>query len=268
MLVFSRKLVSALASAGWILGLGVASAAGAKEVHRTVPLAADGRVSIATYKGSVTVSCWDRPEAEITARIEPDGSDADALRKVEETEVRIEATRGFVRIRSDYDAVHERGLLQNLFGFTRIVRPFVHYTVRMPATASLEIDDYKSDTRIAGLRADLKLHTYKGQVDVERLDGAANLDTYKGDIRVSFARYSRASRLETYKGSFDVRVPRDSRFSLDADGGRRGGVASDFAVAAHRSGRHGGESARGEVNGGGPALRFSTSRGSLRLRGE
>ena len=138
----------------------------------------------------------------------------------------------------------------------------------MPATARLEIDDYKSVTRISGLRSDLKLHTYKGDVRIDGLDGAADVDTYKGDVRVAFARYSRPSRFETYKGSFDVRLPRDSHFELDADSGRRGEIDSDFAVASRRSGRRGGVSAQGDVNGGGPALRFTTSRGSLRLRGE
>ena len=43
-----------------------------KEVHKTVPLAADGRLEIATFKGSVDVSVWDRSEAEVSARIEAD----------------------------------------------------------------------------------------------------------------------------------------------------------------------------------------------------
>lgn len=261
-----RPRILALGSAG-LLASALASAAPVREFHRTLPLAADGRVAISTYKGSIQVSCWDRPQVEVSARIEPDGSDSDADRRVEQTEVAIDAAAGSIRIRSNYDGIRNHHFL-GLFGFSNGALPFVHYTVRMPATARLDIDDYKSDTRIAGLRADLKVHTYKGQVDVERLDGAARIDTYKGEIRVGFSRYSRPSRFETYKGSVDVRLPRDSRFSLDADGGRRGGVASDFAVASRRSGRLGGESARGDVNGGGPVLRFETSRGSLRLRGE
>ncbi len=258
--------ILAMASAG-LLGSGLASAAAAKELHRTLPIASDGRLAISTFKGSITVSCWDRPEAQISARIEPDGFDSDADRRVEETEVVVDATGGSIRIKSNYDRVRDHGFL-GLFGFSHGPLPFVHYTVRMPATARLEIDDYKSETRITGLRADLKIHTYKGQVDAERLDGAAVVDTYKGDVRVTFARYSRPSRFDTYKGSFDVRLPRDSRFALEADGGRRGGVDSDFVVASRRSGRRGGVSAQGNVNGGGPALRFTTSRGSLRLRGE
>ena len=256
---------SALFAAGLLAAVfAPASPAPTREFHRTLPLAADGRLSISTYKGSITVTPWDRAEAEIAARVEADGTDSDADEKVAQTEVRIDGGGGSVRIKSDYDKVRERGFL-GIFSFSHGSLPFVHYTIHMPATARLDIDDYKSTTKVTGLRADLKLHTYKGEVVVDGLDGAADVDTYKGDVRISFNRYSHASRFETYKGSFEVRLPRDSRFELDADGGRRGEVDTDFAVAV-RTGRHGMHS-RGSVNGGGPSLRFESSRGTLRLRG-
>jgi len=114
----------------------------------------------------------------------------------------------------------------------------------------------------------LKLHTYKGQVRVDGLDGGADVDTYKGDVRVRYERYSHASRFETYKGEIEIRLPRDSHFDLDASGGRRGNVDSDFdhLERVERAGWHRGMSAHGAVNGGGPSLRFETSRGTLRIR--
>ena len=258
--------VPALIAAG-LLAAAFAPAAASKEAHRTLPLAADGRLAISTYKGSITVTCWDKPEVEISARIEPDGFHSDDDRKVTETEVRIDGGGSSVRVKSDYERVREHGFW-GVFGFSQGSLPFVHYTVRMPTTARLEIEDYKSVMRISGLRSDLKLHTYKGTVEVERLDGAADIDTYKGEVRVAFSRYPRASRFKTYKGSFDVRLPRDSRFELDADGGRRGEIDSDFAVARSSGGRRRSERSYGSVNGGGPTLRFVSTRGSLRLRGE
>lgn len=263
--------IPALVAAG-VLAAGIAAASPdtqkgetRREVRKTLPLDATGRLEISTYKGSVTVTVWDRPEAEITATIEPDGYDSESERKVAQTDVRIEGGGASIRVKSDYDRVRDHHLF-TWFGNSGSL-PFVRYTIRMPATARLAIEDYKSDTRVAGLKADLKFHTYKGTGRIEGLDGAADVDTYKGEIELAFARYSRSSRLETYKGRFDVTLPRDSRFELDADGGRRGEVDSDFAVASHRSSRREGESARGSVNGGGPALRFESTRGSLRLRG-
>lgn len=257
--------VAALAAAGLI----VSSLAGAspsstavREVHKTVPLGSSGRLEISTFKGSVTVAVWDRPEAEIAAKIEADGDDSDGARSVERTEVRITGRGDTVRVESDYDRVH------HLFAFFEATRlPFVHYTIRMPATARLEIEDHKSDTKISGLRSDLKVSTHKGTVQIDRHEGAMDVRTHKGEIHAAFARFSHASRFQTYKGTVEVSVPKDSRFDLEADGGRRGEVDSDFAVASTRRSRRGGESMHGSVNGGGPTLSFESSRGTFRLKG-
>lgn len=252
------------------LALSVAAAAQAsdvKEVHKTLALDKDGRLSINTYKGSVTVTTWDRPEVKIDARIEPDGDDQEDRDKVRWTEVRISGGGGSIEIKSDYDEVrrHDRHFF-GLFDWDHGSLPFVRYTIQMPATARLEVEDHKSDTRITGLKADLKLHTYKGLARVADLDGAARVDTYKGDVRVEFAGFSRASRFETYKGEIELRLPKDSRFDLDADAGRHGGLETDFPIMS-RAGRSSySYRASGAVNGGGPELRMTTHKGTLRVR--
>ncbi len=250
-----------------LLAAGAAlQAADVKEVHRTIPLDRDGRVSVNTYKGSVTVTTWDKPEVSVDARIEPDGYDREDREKVQWTEVRISGGGGSVEIKSDYDRVrhHERGFL-GLFDFESGSLPFVRYTIQMPAGARLEIEDHKSEIRVSNLKADLKLNTYKGTVKVEGLDGGARVETYKGDVRVEFARYSRASRFETHKGEIEVRLPKDTRFDLDADAGRHGDIESDFAMAT-RASRFRGARTTGAVNGGGPELRMTTYKGTLRVR--
>jgi hypothetical protein len=243
-----------------------AQAADTKEVHRTLALDRDGRVSVNTYKGSITVTTWERPEVRVDARIEPDGDCRESREKVQWTEVRISGGGGSVEITSDYDAVkhHARGFL-GLFDIETGSLPFVRYTIQMPATARLEIKDYKSGITVSDLKSDLKLHTYKGSVKVANLDGAARVDTYKGDVRVAFARFSRASRFDTHKGEINVSLPKDSRFELDADSGRRGDIESDFAMTTHAR-RSRAPRASGAVNGGGPELRLTTYRGTLRVR--
>jgi hypothetical protein len=248
-----------------LIAAAVAAASPSREVHKTVPLSPTGHLEISTFKGSVTVTTWDRAEADIHARIEPDGWDSDMQHKIEKTEIRIDSSGGgnSVRVESDYDHVH------HLFSFFESnTLPFVHYTIKMPATARLEIEDHKSDTRVSGLKADLKIRTHKGTVKVDGLDGGAEVNTHKGDIEVAFARFSRPSRFKTYKGTVAVRLPKDSKFDLDVDTGRRGDVESDFTVASYRKSRRSGESLRGPVNGGGPELSFESRSGVLKLRGE
>jgi Putative adhesin len=249
------------------LAAGMAHAADTKEVHRTLTLAADGRVAIDAYKGSITVTTWDKPEVRVDAVIEPDGDCRESREKVQWTEIQIRESAGSVTIKSDYDEAkhHSRGFL-GLFDFETGALPFVRYTIQMPATARLEIEDYKSDTTVSNLHADLRLHTYKGTVRVSNLDGAARVNTYKGDVRVEFARFSSASRFDTHKGEIAVRLPKDSRFELDADSGRRGDIQSDFAMTTHGGRFSRAARASGAVNGGGPELRLTTYKGTLRVR--
>ncbi|HTO87147.1 MAG TPA: hypothetical protein VMR54_06410 [Thermoanaerobaculia bacterium] len=241
------------------------TAAGAdfKEFHKAVPLDPDGRVSIETFKGWIDVETWDRPEVDVAARIEPDDSGRHQAEKVRETEVRIEGSGSRVRIKSDYDAVHHRGFL-GIFGDDRTL-PFVRYTVKLPPTAHLKVNDYKSQSRVAGLRGGLDFETYKGRVEIRDLEGAVRLQTYKGEVDAAFARFA-ASQFETYKGDIRIALPRSSGFDLDADLGRHGDLQTEFEVAMKVLGRHGsGERQRGSVNGGGPELRLQTYRGSFRI---
>ncbi len=249
-----------------LLAAAAAQAADTKEVHRTVSLDRDGRLSIDTYKGTVTVTTWDKPEVRVDALIEPDGDCQESREKVQWTQVRISGAGASVEIKSDYDEVrhHERGFL-GLFDIQTGSLPFVRYTIQMPATARLDIKDYKSGINVSNLKADLRLQTYKGTARVAGLDGSARVDTYKGDTRVEFARFSRASRFDTHKGEIEVRLPPDSRFELDAHTGRRGDIESDFAMATH-AGRWREARAEGAVNGGGPPLRLTTYKGTLRIK--
>ena len=256
---------TAIPAALAILVAALAQGTDSKEIQQTIPLDRDGHLSIENYKGSITVTTWEKPEVRMGVRIDPDGvsSDPDEMEKVALTEIRVSGSGRSVRIQSNYERLRHRHFL-GIFGLGEGPLPLVHYSIQMPATAHLEIKDYKSEIRISDLKADLKLNTYKGTVNVAHLDGAAAVETYKGDVRLEFARFSRASRLETYKGEIDVRLPKDSQFDLDADTGRRGDIDSEFTLAS-RVGRS--DSRRvAPINGGGPALRVTTYRGSLRLR--
>jgi hypothetical protein len=143
----------------------IAQAADSKEVHQTIPLDRDGHLSIENFKGSISVTTWDRPEVEMGVRIDPDdlSSDPKEMEKVALTEVRVKGSGPSVRIQSSYEHLRNHRFL-GIFGFDNTALPFVHYSISMPATAHLEIKDYKSDIRVVDLKSDLKLKNYKGIV--------------------------------------------------------------------------------------------------------
>ncbi len=159
-----------------------------KEVRKTLPLAANGRVEIDTYKGSIDVTAEDRADVVVEARVVADtdcGDEKSWAEWVEATEVRIDAHSDLVLIESSYGRLEE--YRQGFLSWCT-ARPFVHYRIRMPRTASLDIKDYKSTIDVASLAGRLRLESYKGKMRVSGLDGRLDLETYKGTARVEFAR--------------------------------------------------------------------------------
>ena len=243
------------------------SAQDTREIRRELPLAADGRVVIETYKGAVTVTGWDQPRVEVVASIEPDGSDDPSQpEKVRLTEVRIESSGNEVRIKSDYDAIKEKQRWWKFDDGDHGTLPLVRYTVRMPRRAAFRLKDHKSRIAVRGLDGELDVDSYKGIVELADVPGV-RLKTYKGEVTARFDRFERDSSFETYKGEITLELPARAGFDLDADTGKKGDLNSDFEIAVRASGRHDDDrSYRGKVNGGGPELRLETYKGSFRIR--
>ena len=259
-----------LATLAFLVLLSPPAYASSRRVEKTVPLPADGKVTISTYKGSVHITPWEKAEVSVDARIEPDtengcGTRREEERWVEQTRVDIRESSQRVAIESDYGDLSSHRFM-GVFG-TCITYPFVHYEIRMPRTATLQIKDQKSKIDVSDLAGDVDIDSYKGSVVVSGLDGSFRLNTYKGDAKVDVVRLSRSSHAETYKGDITIALPKSAAFELDARPGRRGEVRSDFDVAVRRAGRRhsGDDDMRGTINGGGPRLSLETYKGTVRL---
>jgi hypothetical protein len=266
----NNKIDSVIALVAMCLLVANSPAQDTREVKKAVPLKSDGEVSIDTYKGTISVTAWDKPEVSISATIEADGGfdSGDDAQDVKDTEIRIDVSDNRVTIKSDYGNFkhHHRGFW-SLFGENSGSMPLVHYTIMMPRTAHLRIKDYKSRTTVRELKSSVELETYKGEVDVTKLSGSIRIDTYKGNVRVGFASMADKSRFETYKGTVTVALPKSSGFELDADLGSRADFNSDFEVELRTKGkRHRDSEFRGPINGGGPSLMIKSEKGSIRLR--
>lgn len=234
-----------------------ASVASAASRHTAVAFDPNGRLSLSTHNGSVTVTTWDQPRIDINARIEPAemGYDED----VDKVDIRVTGSGGSVRVETNYDAVASRASW--FLGTTRSL-PLVHYTISLPPGASVEIEDHNATVRIAGVQGDVRVNAHNGRIDLSDVFGGVDVDAHNADVRVAFARFMRASSIETHNGEIDIHMPNDAHFNLNARGHHLD-MRSDFAVLAREFSR---ESYVGNVNGGGPELRLTTHNGSLRLK--
>jgi hypothetical protein len=259
-----------LTFAAALLGATLSFSQNSREITKSLPLKANGEVAIDTYKGSITVSVWDKPQVDIRARIEADDQfdSRYAEEKVRDTEIQIDATENRIRIKTDYDNLrhHDRGFFSFFDGESGSL-PLVHYTVSMPKTANLKIKDYKSRTTVDNLNSDVDFTTYKGEAEISNLEGSLRLDTYRGDVRVTFIKLTGRSSCKTYKGRLSLVLPAKSGFDLDAEFGYRTDFSTDFDCDVHSHGRrHRNAEFHGPVNGGGATLVLRSTKGDIRLR--
>ena len=245
----SMRILAILVSAA-----ALSLASGTKDFKKTVPLDANGRFSLDTYKGSIRITAWDQPQAEIEAHIVEDAG-WHAM-PADEVNIWVDAGAGSVRVKTDYRrrwSWFEDGSL-----------PLVHYTIRVPRGASLTIEDYKSESDISGVEGDVEFHTYKGTARIQGLQRAAKFKTYKGDIRATFAKFSAGAEVDTYKGTIELSIPKSSAFEIHARLERHADFDCDFPRTLRTT--HQEREFRSAVNGGGPQLRITSYRGSIRLR--
>jgi hypothetical protein len=236
-----------------MLFIAATASASDKVIHKTAVLDANGRLSIDTHNGSVTVTTWDRPSVDIQARVIDEAMVSDA--DIKATDVRVSGSGSSVHIETDYSALGWG------VGLWEGNRPRVQYTIAMPAGAALKVTTHNASTRVTGLRSDVDVESHNGSIDIADHQGAATIDTHNGHVRIAFNRFGRNSRISTHNGPIDVRIPGGSQFHFDADGHHLR-FDSDFAATTRSIDR---DRFVGDVNGGGPELRVTTHNGSVRL---
>ena len=119
--------------------------------------------------------------------------------------------------------------------------------------------------RIRGVSGDVVAETSGGGVEIREAGGRVEAHSSGGPITVSFAPGNgRGGNISTSGGGIRAELDPKVAMSIDASASG-GGVQSDLPVTVR--GRISRDSLRGEMNGGGPLLRMSTSGGGVRISG-
>lgn len=232
-----------------------------RDVNRTVPFAADGLLTVENHKGAIHITTWDRAEVEIQARIQPAPGGPMNPRRFAATDVVIEGGGSALQVRTKYPD------WESCCSSDEGNNPEVRYTIRMPRSGRLNIRDHRSEIEVADLAGALDINTHRGTVKVTRLSGPLQLTTHSGEATIEFARFAGGSSVDTHSGTIQLLLPRNSGFELEADTDRHASLATDFTVMTRAQGRRDGSSMHGSVNGGGPALRITSHRGDIKVRG-
>ena len=293
--MFPRSLLFAL---GFLTLIGAAVPLHAQPHERivrdTVALTPGG-VSVENEEGSVTVTTWSRNavayEARIVSKQSPD--------YVENTVIEVESFNQELSLTSNFDDLEPQWSFgPELFGYG-VSSPEVHYTLTVPRTAELSVDDTESTIEVTGLaaalqletldsevrvreqrgpvrvdanegvvsltdvRGDIKVDTHEGTVRAKGLRGRLMLDTHEGEADIAIDSLATVE-VETHEGSVTLTMPADAGFDLSTDLGEDARLGGTLDLSSLRDDEKGDYD--GAVRGGGPLVRLSSHEGEIVLQ--
>lgn len=272
-------------------------------------------------EGSIRVTTWDRDQAQYEAEIMPTDKDPNAGKVTIQSRVTNDRLRLATAHEEGDDESKVFGFDEDGFRWGGIDIPAVHYTVRVPRTAALQIDDHELTIDVTGLAARLQIDTHEGSITVadqrgevtldshegpitltdqegdvtidthksqmdlrrvvgrvdvnthdgtltaEALEGGLWLESHDGSASVSFAALTDDVSADTHDGDVRLTLPAVAGFDLNTDLDDDGDMVSDFDLRSIRIADEDDEvNYRGDINGGGPAIRFESHDGDLTLR--
>ena len=259
-----------------------------RNVSDTVAMDADGTVYIDNHDGAITVTSWDRNEVQYEARITHKRQEG-----VDNTKIRVDASSSSLSLETDFDDIPRDGMWGDRSA------PKVFYTLKMPASASIVVDDHEStidirdltgdveiDTHdgsmtLANLSGDLEIDTHDGSMELANLTGEVEIDahdsdlratgltgpleidTHDGDIEVEFASLNGSISIDSHDARARITLAAGTGFNLATDMGDDASISVEPSLSVSKVR---GNDMRGTANGGGPEIRVSSHDGDLQIR--
>ncbi|MDJ0836173.1 MAG: DUF4097 family beta strand repeat-containing protein [Acidobacteriota bacterium] len=237
-----------------ILALALSTAAFAGEtqtIDRTFDLKPGGEVNLRNVNGNVVVQGWDKNQVRIVAVKKARGSRA--LQKLENIEVRIEATSNLINV--------ETVKVTKMKTWNNVS---VKYELWVPNEVDLNARTTNGNVSISEITGTVMARSTNGNVKAEQVAGNVNASSTNGNVTAELIEYTGGDMsLKTTNGSIRFSGPRDMNLDVDAKT-TNGSINTDFAVASMGkiSKRH----LNGTINNGGNRLTLKTTNGSIKLR--
>ena len=222
-----------------------------EEFHQTYPLSVDGRIELANINGSVHIKAWDQNQVKVDAV-----KRADDAAGLERMEIRVNASADSVSIETHYKQDDNWNRHDEHFSE-------VEYTLTVPRNARLdEIKLINGALDVAGVTGDVRASCINGRLTASGLTGNARLSTINGPLEANFGAM-RASNIElnSVNGPVHLTLPSDAKAQIEATT-VHGSIGNDFGLHINNH-RFVGHDLRGELGGGGAAIRLSNVNGTI-----
>jgi DUF4097 and DUF4098 domain-containing protein YvlB len=220
-----------------------------QEFHRTVPLSADGRVSLGNINGDVEITGWSKNEVQIDAvKTAPDQQRLDEMR------IEVKDSSNSVDVQTRYPNRH----VNNNPGS-------VHYTLHVPQNARLDkIDLVNGSLNLQSLSGEIKTDLVNGKLRASDLAGTADLATVNGTVEANYSNLNnvREIKLSSVNGTVNLLLPQSPNADVSAST-VNGGISTDFPLTV--KGKFVGKSMSGTLGSGGVKIDLSNVNGSIHI---
>jgi DUF4097 and DUF4098 domain-containing protein YvlB len=221
-----------------------------QEFHKTVPLSADGRVSLSNINGDVEITGWNKNEVQIDAvKTAPD------QQRLDEARIEVNAGSNSVKIETRYPSHH----------FANNNPASVHYTLHVPQNARLDkIDLVNGALDVQRVSGEVNADLVNGKLRASDLAGTADLATVNGSVEATYTSLTnvRDIKLKSVNGSVNLLLPQSPNAEVSAST-VNGSISTDFPLTV--KGHWVGKNMSGTLGSGGVHIELDNVNGSIHV---
>ncbi len=216
-----------------------------EEIHKTVPMDANGSLSVKNINGNVTITAWDRNEAQIdvfkTARSDE---------KLRESRVEISGSGHSVEVETKLPG-HSNNSTK------------VEYDIHVPRGARIfKAETVNGSVKINGPTGRIKAETVNGNVEVWGAADELSAESVNGEVKASLVNGGHRVKLNTVNGAISIQVPANINAHVKADT-TSGRIHSDLPLAIDSSQYGPGGNANANLGSGGETIELETVNGGI-----
>jgi DUF4097 and DUF4098 domain-containing protein YvlB len=238
-----------------LVGLGIPSLATAdakqtERVEKTVPFPAGGTLKLKNFSGNVEITGEQRSDIALVAVRTAPRERLDHIKlsiDASGSTVTVDANKRDESWHEDHDNVVETA-----------------FTIRVPASANLDIDVFSSPVTVTGVTGRHHVHGFSSELRLEQSAGAIDAETFSGRIFLSPASWMKDQSLsaKTFSGDIDVKLPAQASGSVEFDS-FSGDMRADVPLTLKSKSKR---SLRADLDGGqGGDIRLKTFSGDVHL---
>ena len=247
-----------------ILGSFLTKGEVSQDFSQTLPLTANGRLSLDNVNGRVEIIGWDRNEVAIKAL-----KHGKTRESVEAVKINIDSGPDEIVIHTEQPS-SMTGFPWSWFWFKNSKRNdgIVDYAIQVPQNARLKtISSVNGRIVIDGVSGDIEASTVNGEMQVQGAGGDLKLSTVNGRIEAELASLggSQSVSLNTVNGHIEAILPANANAEVSAST-VNGGMSSEFPSLIVKKEFPLGSHLKGTLGSGGARVKASTVNGGISFR--